>query len=160
MNTNQQSGVSLVEVIVGVALVATILVVISQVVTTYLSSVRTAHDTAIAAYQAESVLETARIIRDDDWSTFAALPLDTALYPEYTPGTAAFVTNDPTPGAQYQSEVFFRTVYRDTSTDELRSSTDSNTYVDTSARMVEVQVRKDGVLLVEQMTLLINLFTS
>lgn len=158
MRKSTQTGLSLVEVIVGVAIIAVLLVVISQIIGTYLSSVRSTQDTVIAVYQAESVLETARIIRDADWSTFVALPLDTTLYPEYAAGTTSLASTNPDPAAAYQTEVHVRSVYRDSMSDELRTSTDTGTYVDTRGRLVEVTVFKDGVELAEQTTLLTNLF--
>lgn len=160
MDMRRQSGLSLVEVIIGVALITVILVVVSQLITLYLTSVEATQDSVVAEYQAESALETVRMIRDTDWATLAAAPLDTTLYVAYTSGSASLETTNPTPDLSYQTEVYIRSVYRDTTINELRSSSDAGTYIDTDARLVEVAVFKDGDQIAAQRTVLTNLFES
>lgn len=160
MDIRRQSGLSLVEVIIGVALITVILVVVSQLITLYLTSVESTQDSVVAEYQAESALETVRVIRDTDWATLAAAPLDTALYVAYTSGSASLETTNPTSSLPYQAEVYIRSVYRDMTTNELRSSSDAGTYIDTDARLVEVAVFKDGDQIAAQGTVLTNLFES
>lgn len=158
MHTQHQSGLSLVEVVIGVAMVATILVVVTQLISLYLITVKSTQDTLVASYQTEATLEAARFVRDNDWTTFTSLPIDTALYLERATGSVAFVSTNPTPDATYQTELHVRSVYRDVVSHDLRSSTDSGTYLDSEARLAEAYTDKDGESILSHQMVFTNLF--
>lgn len=158
MHTQHQSGLSLVEVVIGVAMVATILVVVTQLISLYLITVKSTQDTLVASYQTEATIEAVRFVRDNDWTTFTSLPTDTALYLERATGSVAFVSTNPTPDAAYQTELYVRSVYRDVISHDLRSSTDSGTYLDSEARLIEAHTDKDGESILSHQMVFTNLF--
>lgn len=73
-------GVSAVETVVGVSLIALVLIFSAQAITLFLRSGASAVDRTKALYLTEELLESARFVSDKDWSDFEDLALDTDLY--------------------------------------------------------------------------------
>lgn len=101
-----RSGIGVIEAVVGVAVLVTVSVGVFVVARSAILAERSAALDRRAAAVAREALEVARFERDADWATFAARPLNTALYPTYSGASASLSTVDP--GAV--DGVFTRTV--------------------------------------------------
>lgn len=129
-------GISMVEVVIGVALVGLVVVVVSHTLGLFLqASDRTLTHTQ-ALYLAEEGQEILRYIRDADWNDISTLTNDTPYYLDVTDTTLAITT---TP--EIVDGIFLRTfevseVRRD-GTEDIVASGGS---VDTDARYVTVSV--------------------
>lgn len=76
----KRSGFGLVEVVVGVSLLTLVLVYTFSASATFLSAGRLETERTQALYLTEETLESVRFVRDTNWTSFQALPLNTNLY--------------------------------------------------------------------------------
>jgi type II secretory pathway pseudopilin PulG len=134
-----ESGITLVEVIIGVSIIATLLVAIGFSVTAYVNARTALLNNVKSAYLAEEGYEIIRALRDDDWTTIDALALDTTLYLDVTPSTIA-VTNTPEViDTDFSRSFVLRAVYRDVN-DDIVSASNPGATVDDGSREVEITV--------------------
>jgi prepilin-type N-terminal cleavage/methylation domain-containing protein len=139
MRLSTQSGVTLVEVITGVAIVSIILIAIGFSVQTYVETRNTLLVNLEAAYLAEEGYETIRHIRDEDWTTVSALPINTTRYLSVSTTTRAFSTTPEVIDTSYRRSFKLQSVYRNGS-DDIVASTAPGATLDSDSREVEVSV--------------------
>jgi len=133
------SGVTLVEVIIGVSLFALVLVFSVHTLNTFFTNATTAREKGKALYLATEGVEAVRALRDDDWATIAAATVETPYYVALTP-TAISLTGTATAiDGIYTRTVTFESVYRD-SVDDVVSSTTAGASIDSDSRWVTVTV--------------------
>lgn len=85
----QNQGVTLVEALVGVAIVGIILVFVTYAQNQYFSASKTALQTTKATYLAEEGQEFLRYLRDEDWNQLESLTTGTTYYFDVGSGTIA-----------------------------------------------------------------------
>lgn len=152
------AGFSLVEVVIGAAL---ILLSVTGLVTTYSFYLKAGLkniDSLKAAFLLQEGVEAATLMRDNSWNSIASLSTTTSYY-LYWNGLMWTTTTTP----QVIDSLFYRTltfkdVYRRTSDKDIvsASSTDPKT-VDTAARKLTVRVTAQN-LDTQIVTYLMNLF--
>ena len=134
-----QSGITLIEVIVGVSIIAVSLVAIGFSVTAYVDARSALLTNAKTAYLAEEGYEILRALRDEDWNTIDALPLNTTQYLAVSTTTIG-VTNTPEViDADFSRSFVVRPLYRN-ATDDVVSSTALGATVDDNGREIEINV--------------------
>lgn len=137
----KQRGVSLVEVIIGISMAVTVLVVLGVSFAYFLRLGLNIDEQIVAAYLLDEGIEAARFIRDTDWTTFAAYSSDTTYYVVENPvGWSLTTTVTPIDG-QYYRTLTFTDVYRRNSDDDIIDvgEPDAKT-LDPDIRRVEVEV--------------------
>ena len=134
-----QTGLTLVEVVIGTAILGAVLVAISITLTLYLQSATVALENTKALYLAEEGIAFAQYIRSKDWANIEGLTAGTVYYfavagsDVTTSGTPEVIDTD------YIRSVVFRDVYRNAN-DNIVASTTAGSVVDTDARYVHVHV--------------------
>ncbi len=140
MKQNLQRGVGLIEVAIGIGIVAVFIVGVILAFRQYLA-VGLGNTAKIqAAYYAEEGIEVARALRDSSWSTFAALSTTTTYYLAQVSGVWATTTTATTTLPGFTRTLQLGSVYRDNSTSNIVAATSSNKYLDPDARQVTVSV--------------------
>ncbi len=132
-------GVSLVEVLVGVSIVATMLVVIGYAINSYVAARAALLNNTKATYLAEEGLEIIRAVRDNDWTTIDALPTNTPRYLSVSTTTFAIVTTPEVIDGQFYRTFTVRPVYRNAS-DDIVASTTAGASVDDGSRQIDMYV--------------------
>jgi prepilin-type N-terminal cleavage/methylation domain-containing protein len=132
-------GVSLVEVLVGVSIVAVLLVVIGYSINTYVSARAALLNNTKATYLAEEGIEIVRAIRDNDWNTIDALPTNTARYLSVSTTTFSIVTTQEIIDSSFYREFKVRPVYRNAS-DDIVASTTLGATIDNGSRQIDMYV--------------------
>lgn len=138
-HTRNVSGVSLVEVIVGISILAIILLAVGFSVNAFVDARSRLVLDAQALYLAEEGLEITRALRNEDWNTIDALSVDTVYYFDVATTTLAIGSTPEVIDGQFYREVIFREVYRD-SDDDIVASTTSGATVDDEIVEAEVSV--------------------
>lgn len=134
-------GISLVEVVVGVTLLALVVVVVLHSMTLFLAARGEIMQKTKALYLAEEGLEILRYLRDEDWNVLSSeLSVDT---PYYLVASSTFVGTTTQP--ELIDGVYLRTfelkeVYRNNSSDDIVASTSGSNYVDAGSREVVMRV--------------------
>lgn len=134
-----QLGISLVEVILGIGILALALIFINYTVTEFV----TARDEALvetkALYLAEEGYELVRALRDNDWDTIAGLSVDTDYALEVATSTIALGPVPEIIDEDYRRRFHLRPLYRD-SDDDIVASTTAGATSDSEGREVWVEV--------------------
>lgn len=133
-----QSGVALVEVILGISIITAMLVAVGFSVMAYVDARAALLDDARALYLAEEGYELARILRDEDWNTIDALALDTLHFFSVTTTTIAVSTSLEQIDDLYRG-FELAAAYRD-SDDDLTDASDPSATVDPDVRLLTVYV--------------------
>lgn len=135
----RQQGITLIEVIVAVGIVAVAIVAIGFSVNAFVEA-RTAllHNTK-ALYLVEEGYEILRALRDDDWNTLDALSLDSPHYFDVSTTTLAVSGTPEVIDGIYYRSFEFTAVYRD-GNDDVTASTTPGATVDNDIREVEISV--------------------
>lgn len=135
----RQSGVSLVEVLIALSIIATMLVAVGFSVTAYVTARSELLDDTKGLYLAEEGYEILRMVRDDDWDTIDTLALDTPHYFDVATDTIAVSGTQNAIDGSYHRSFILRAVYRD-SDDDITSSTTAGATVDTELRYATIYV--------------------
>jgi len=132
ISKKNRRGIVAAEIVISVALVATILLYSIDAVSRFLKT-GSGHTAQVqAVYITEGTLESVRFIRDAGWSAFQALPLNTDLYVAYGSSTITATTTPQLEGV-YSSVFRISGVSRDATTKDIVSSGGTN---DTGTRLV------------------------
>jgi len=134
-----QSGVTLVEVITGVAIISIILIAIGFAVQTYIEARNTLVVNLEAAYLAEEGYEIIRHLRDENWNTIDALPINTTRYLAVATTTLAVTTTPEVIDTSFRRSFKLQSVYRN-GNDDIVVSTAPGATLDSETREVEVSV--------------------
>lgn len=167
MRSNQYSyvyerGVSLIEVIIGVSILATVLWGTVAAFANLLERGFEQEARIKAALLFEEAFEGMRFVRDDSWVAFEVLPIDTpiTLSVDATGFTAAAATSSEVIDVRFERSIVLREVYRRDSDDVIVPSTDASAKtLDPDTRLIEIEVSWDsGAGTVLGDTYLTNLF--
>lgn len=139
MRSSAQSGVSLIEVITGVAIITIILVAIGFAVQTYVAARTTLLVNLKATYLAEEGYEIIRSLRDENWNTIDALPVNTTRYLSVSTTTRAITTTPEVIDTNFRRSFKLQSVYRN-SNDDIVASTAPGAALDSETREVEMSV--------------------
>lgn len=139
MKQAKQSGVTLIEVIVGIGIVAVTLVAIGFGVNAYVDARRELITETKSTYLIEEGYEIIRAIRDNDWNTIEALTTGSTYYLAVSTTTLAVSTTPEIIDSTYRRSFIVRAVYRNASSDIVPSSTSGAT-VDAGSRQIDVSV--------------------
>ena len=153
----QTKGVTIVEILVGVSLLALIVVFITHTLNLYFSTGTLLQEKTRASYLAYEGQEIMRYIRDEDWTVVSALTLDTTHY--FDVG-AATMTTTATPeliDGTYTRSVIVHNTYRDAN-DDLVASTTVGASIDTGGRIVVTKVQWGADNEIRLESLLTNIF--
>lgn len=137
--TTYNRGITLVEVIVGSTIVSIVVAMVLFSLNTLFQNKERLLDQNKALYLAESGIETVRFLRDEDWTNISALSVDTTYYLAVSTTTVA-ISGTPEVVDGFNREFVLRSVYRDAISDDLMSSTDPGTYIDTDSYWLEFYV--------------------
>lgn len=133
------SGVTLVEVLVGISIVVMMLVAIGLAVNNYVAARTALLSDTKAAYLAEEGYEIVRALRDNNWATMSGLTTGTTYYLSVATSTIA-VTNTPEViDGEYLRSFVVYDAYRNGS-DDITSSTTVGASADTDMKEVHVSV--------------------
>lgn len=121
----QQKGISLVEVVIGVAIAGLVIVFVSHTITLFLATSEETLNRTKALYLAEEGQEILRYIRDMDWDEIDALtvPAGTTYYLEVTDTTLSTTTTAEVIDSTYTREFVLSSVERDGNDDITTSGT-------------------------------------
>ena len=138
---NKNNGISLVEIVVGAAIILTVLSGLSVAFDRYTKTLFRTTEHLQAAYLAEEGVEAARILRDTSWSAFAALALDSPYRLAFESGTWRATTSETLIDGVFDRTFTLASVYRRTSDSDIVASTSPVAKaVDPDARHVAVRV--------------------
>jgi type II secretory pathway pseudopilin PulG len=132
-------GISLVEVLIGVSIVAALLVVIGYSINTYVSARAALLNNTKATYLAEEGLEIIRAVRDNDWNIIDALPTNATRYLSVSTTTFSIVPTPEIIDSNFYREFKVRPVYRNAS-DDIVASTTAGATVDDGSRQIYMYV--------------------
>lgn len=153
MHTRAQRGITIVEVIVGVAIMALIVAFISYTITLFVQSSNEALKRTQALYLAEEGIETMRYLRDSDWNTLdTELANDTTYYLHVATTTLATTTTPERIDDTYTRSFELTEVWRDGDDDIV----DAGGSIDDGSRYVTFSVSWDTAT-VSMTTLLTNI---
>ena len=138
MNWRTQ-GISLVEVIVGISILAAIAVTVGISVTTYVDARGNLLTDAKATYLAEEGYEILRAIRDEDWGDISSETTGTTRYLSVTPTTLSITGTAEVIDSQYTRSFEIQSLYRNGSDDVVASGAPGAT-LDPDSRIVEISV--------------------
>lgn len=139
MKQAKQSGVTLIEVIVGISIVAVTLIAIGFGVNAYVEARRELITETKSSYLIEEGYEIIRAIRDNNWNTIEALTTGTTHYLTVSTTTLAVSTTPEIIDTTYRRSFVVRAVYRNASSDIVPSSSTGAT-VDAGSRQIDVSV--------------------
>ncbi len=135
----RQSGVSLIEVIVAMAIITSMLVAVGFSVTSYVDARTQLLDNTKSVYLAEEGYEMLRVIRDDDWSTINGLVNGTTYYFDVTDTTLAITATPEIIDTDFTRSFVLSRAFRD-SNDDIVDSSDPSAVVDSGTRVIDVSV--------------------
>lgn len=137
--TRKINGVALIEIVVGIAVLAVILVAVSLSITTYVDARGQLLTQAKTTYLAEEGIEIMRAIRDDSWNDITVETVDTVRYLDVTSTTLGISGTVETIDTDYTRQVVLRDLYRNND-DDVVPSTTPGASIDPESRIVEVTV--------------------
>lgn len=149
-------GVTVVEVLVGVALFGVVLVFVMNTLGVLLSNANVVREQTKATLLAMEGQEMVRAIRDNDWNDISALTTGTSYYLDIDPTMLALGITPEVIGGTYTRTITFASVYRNAS-DDIVSSSAPGAVIDTGSRTVTV-VLSWGSNSVSLQSLLTNIF--
>ncbi len=149
-------GVTLVEVLVGVALFGVVLVFVMNTLGVLLSNADVVREQTKATLFAMEGQEMVRAIRDADWNDISSRTVGTSYYLDIDPATLSLSTTPEVIDSTYTRTITFASVDRNASDDIVPSSA-PGAVIDTGSRTVTVEVSwgSDSVSLA---SLLTNIF--
>ena len=129
----------MVEVLVGISIVAVTLIAIGFGVNAYVEARRELITETKSTYLVEEGYEIIRAIRDNDWNTIEALTTGTTYYLAVATTTIAISNSPEIIDSNYRRSFVPRAVYRNGSDDIVPSTTPGAT-VDAGSRQIDVSV--------------------
>jgi type II secretory pathway pseudopilin PulG len=138
---SRQQGITLIEVIFAVSIIAAIVMVIGFSITSYVDARAQLLANTKAIYLAEEGYEVLRALRDDDWDTVDAVPIGDVHYLDVSTSTLAIGSTQEIIDVEFYRSFVFNAVYRD-SDDDVVSSTTPGATIDTE--ILELTVFVDG----------------
>ena len=150
-------GVTIVEILIGASLLATIVVLITHTLALYFSTGSLLQEKTKALYLAQEGQEIMRYLRDEDWNTLTDINVDTTYYFDVATTTLATMTSAEVIDGMYTRSFILYNAYRD-GNDDLVSSTTAGASIDAGGRIVvtKVQWGTDNEIRLE--SLLTNIF--
>ena len=139
LRNHSQSGLTLIEVLIGISIIGGILVTIGLSVNAFVTARSELLVETQALYLTEEGVEITRALRNDDWNTVDAFTLDTPYYFAVATTTLAIGSTPEVIDNTFFRQVIFRSVYRNAS-DDIVASTTGGASVDGELREVEVSV--------------------
>lgn len=136
---SSQAGITLIEVIVGISIIAIAVVAIGLTVNAYVDARNALLVDAKAIYLAEEGYEIARAIRDDNWNTIDALSTDTYHYLAVSTTTIGISGSPEVIDTDYIRSFMLRALYRNSNNDIVESTAPGAT-LDAEGREIEVFV--------------------
>jgi type II secretory pathway pseudopilin PulG len=134
-----QSGVTLVEVVIGIGIISVSLVAIGLSINTYVAARSALLNNLKATYLAEEGYEIIRAVRDTNWNTIDALTTNGTYYLDVS-GVAPVINTTPEIiDADFRRSFVLRAVYRNGS-DDIVSSTTVGAVVDDGSRQFDIFV--------------------
>jgi len=138
---HQHKGFSLVEVVVGSAIILTVLAGLITAFNRYAATLFRTTERVQATYLAEEGVEVARILRDASWPSFAALTLDTPYRLALVGGVWEATTSETLIAGAFDRTMTLASVYRRTSDSDIVASTSlASKAIDPDARHVLVRL--------------------
>ncbi len=119
----RQSGVSLIEVMVAVSIIASMLGVVGFSVQSYVNARANLVNDMKALYLAEEGYEILRALRDDDWTTLSDLTIGSTYYLSVSTTTIATTTTQEIIDGEFYRSFVLDEVYRDGDDDVTVSTT-------------------------------------
>jgi type II secretory pathway pseudopilin PulG len=150
-------GMTVVEVLIGVALFLIIVVFIAQSLGLFFANATLVRERTKAVYLASEAQEMVRYVRDEDWNAISSRTLGTAYSLNITPGSIVLSTAPEVVDTTYTRSIVFTSVYRN-ATDDIVASTAPGAVLDTGCRYVTVTVGWGGGEVVTLQTLVTNIF--
>jgi hypothetical protein len=137
-------GISLVEVVVGSAIILTVLGGVIAAFERYAAALFRTTERLQATYLAEEGVEAARVLRDASWASFSALTLDSPYRLAFVGGAWEATTSEALIDGVFDRTMVLSDVYRRTSDSDIVASTSPDAKaIDTDARHVALAVRWD-----------------
>lgn len=134
-----QSGVSLIEAILGIAIITVMVIAIGFSIDTYMNARAELLTNTKAMYLAEEGYEIARALRNEDWNLIDSLVANDVYYFAVATSTLAITATPEVIDTNFVRSFVVRELYRDTN-DDITASTTSGAVVDPDAREIEVYV--------------------
>jgi prepilin-type N-terminal cleavage/methylation domain-containing protein len=135
----RQSGVSLIEVMMAMAIISSLVIAIGWSITTYVDARSALLNDVKNVYLAEEGYEIIRALRDDDWNTIDALTVGDTHYLDVSTSTIAIGGGPEVIDGEFYRSFVLTEVYRD-SNDDVTASTTPGALVDTEILEVKVSV--------------------
>lgn len=132
-------GITLVEVMVGVSLVAVIGVFVGVTVAQFSQTRADILDSAKKAYLAEEGYEILKFLRDEDWNNIDSLTFGVEHYLDVSTTSVAVSGTPEVIDGQFNRNFSLQKVYRDSS-DDIVASTTSGATVDDRVKKIFINV--------------------
>lgn len=132
-------GVALVEVLIGVSLLAVVGVFVGMTVTQFVTTRNEILAQAKKVYLAEEGYETIRLLRDEDWSNISSLSANTYHYLQVTTSSVAIGGSSESIDGQYQRSFLIQPIYRNAAGDIVASTTVGSA-VDSDSKKIFIYV--------------------
>lgn len=137
---NKNQGITLIEVLVAVSILAVVSVFVGATVTQFTLTRNQILDETKKAYLAEEGYEILRYMKDDDWSSIDTLSFDTEYYFDISTTTLGIVSNPPEViDGKFNRGFILQEVHRD-GLDNIVASTTGGTTIDNDMKRVFVYV--------------------
>lgn len=134
-----QRGVTLIEVLVGISILAVTLIAIGFSVTSYVTARQELVSETKATYLTEEGYEVLRAIRDTDWNTLQALTPNATYYLALSTTTFATSNTPEIIDSTYRRSFIVRSVYRNATSDIVGSGAAGAT-LDNGTRQFDISV--------------------
>lgn len=151
-------GISIVEVLVGIALFSIVVVFVANALGIFLTNATVVRERSKATLLAMEGQEMVRHLRDQNWNEISARTVGSDYYLDIAPDVIELTTTPEVVDGTYTRTITFTDVYRNASDDVVPSGTSGAT-VDGGSRFVTVAVVWEGET-VELNSLVTNLFNQ
>lgn len=139
MNVSLTKGITLVEVVLGIAMISGVLVTVALTLTVFMQSADLALERTSALYLAEEGIAVMQYLRSDDWDTISAQSVGTPFYLTLATSTIGLSGSPEVIAGTYTRRITLNNLYRNSSGDIVGSG-DAGASVDADARYVLVEV--------------------
>lgn len=141
LRSHRHRGVSAVEVVLGVSLLATVILFSTDAVVRFVSQGAVQVDRIRALYLAEEALEVARFLHDEDWADIQAFTNGTPYYIDWSQNPVELTATPILVDGVYAQTLTFGAVERNIVSDIVPAGTGT---VDPDTRLVTATVSWDG----------------
>jgi Tfp pilus assembly protein PilV len=132
-------GVTVVEVLIGVAILGVATVFLAQSFGLFFTNGSLVQHTTKASFLAAEGMEMVRFVRDDDWNTIAGLTNGTSYAPSVSAGAVSLTTTPEVIDGTFTRTIVFSPLYRNAN-DDIVASTAPGATVDTDSKLVTVTI--------------------